>query len=286
MPTGDDLLHAPMPCDHNAKPPRMSHHTRASGLTDAAGEDHHVQENHAPHICGLIRCGGGRRGPWFQAGVGAGLSGTSGDRDRALGRRRRHRRDRAHRRGAAGEGPRPAVQRGQPHRRLRRGRPFRDRDRTARRLHHRHADGGNLDDALAGAHRTGAQELHAAGADERGPARHPGQFRLALQDREGTRRRHQGRACRQVQSLRHRPGRHLASGAGRLDAGDGTCAEPRGLGAVERRCARDAGSRRRRTRPHHLLGAGSARHHRGRQGAQPCLMAPANATRPFPTCRR
>ena len=25
---------------------------------------------------------------------------------------------------------------------------------TARRLHHRHADGGNLDDALAGAHRT------------------------------------------------------------------------------------------------------------------------------------
>ena len=47
---------------------------------------------------------------------------------------------------------------------------------------------------------------------------------LALQDREGARRRHQGRACRQVQGLRHRPGRHLASGAGRLDAGDGTCA--------------------------------------------------------------
>ncbi len=90
----------------------------------------------------------------FKPALGAGLSGTSGDRDRALGRRRRHRRDRAHRGGAAGEGPRPAVQRGQPHRRLRRGRPFRDRDRTARRLHHRHADGGNLDDALAGAHRT------------------------------------------------------------------------------------------------------------------------------------
>ena len=113
------------------------------------------------------------------------------------------------------------------------------------------------------------EELHAAGADERGSARHPGQFRLALQDRERARRRHQGRACRQVQSLGHRPGRHLASGAGRLDAGDGTCAEPRGLGAVERRCARDAGSRGRRPRPHHLLGAGSARHHRGRQGAQP-----------------
>ena len=39
---------------------------------------------------------------------------------------------------------------------------------------------------------------------------------------EGTGRRHQGRACRQVQGLGHRPGRHLASRAGRLDAGDGT----------------------------------------------------------------
>ena len=38
---------------------------------------------------------------------------------------------------------------------------------------------------------------------------------------------------------------HLS--AGRLDAGDGTCAEPRGLGAVERRSARDAGSRGRRS---------------------------------------
>ena len=109
---------------------------------------------------------------------------------------------------------------------------------------------------------------------------------IALQDREGARRRHQGRACRQVQGLGHRPGRHLASGAGRLDAGDGTCAEPRGLGAVERRRARDAGSRGRRPRPHHLLGAGSARHHRGRQGAQPCADGRRSATRPSPTCRR
>ena len=163
---------------------------------------------------------------WFQAGLGASLSGAAGDRDRAVGRGRRHRRDRAHRRGAAGEGPRPALQRGQPHRRLRRGRPYGDRHRTARRLHHRHADGGNLDDALAGAHRTGAEELHAARADERRPARHPGQSHIALQDREGTRRRHQGSACRQVQGLGHRPGRHLASRAGRLDAGDGTSRQP------------------------------------------------------------
>ena len=181
----------------------------------------HVQ-NYAPRIRGFIRRGSGRRGFWVQAGFGAGLSGTAGDRDRAVGRRRRHGCDRAHRGGAAGEGSRPAVQRGQPHRRLRRGRPFRDRDRAARRLHHRHADGRNLDDALAGAHRTGAEELHAAGADERGSARHPGPFDIALQDREGTGRRHQGRARRQVQGLGHRPGRHLASRAGRLDAGDGT----------------------------------------------------------------
>ena len=49
----------------------------------------------------------------------------------------------------------------------------------------------------------------------------------------------------------------------------GLAAESCRLGAVERRRARDAGSRGRRSRPHHLLGAGSARDHRGRQGAQP-----------------
>ena len=66
----------------------------------------------------------------------------------------------------------------------------------------------------------------------------------------------------------------------------GLAAEPRGLGAVERRRARDAGSRRRRSRPHHLLGAGSARHHRGRQGAQPRHHGDRRAIRPSPTCRR
>ena len=41
------------------------------------------------------------------------------------------------------------------------------------------------------------------------------------------------------------------------------------LGAVERRRARDAGSRGRRPRHHHLLGARSPRDDRRRQGAQP-----------------
>ena len=139
---------------------------------------------------------------------------------------------------------------------------------------HRHDHGRNLDDALAGAHRAGAEELHAARADERGPAGRPVKRELALQDRQGARRRHQGGAGRQAEGVRHRPGRHLASRAGRLAEGDGPCGQSRGLGAVERRRARNAGSRGRRPRPRHLLGAGSARHHRGRQGARLAIMAP------------
>ena len=76
---------------------------------------------------------------------------------------------------AAGEGSRPAVQRREPHRRLGRGRPFGDRDRarrTATRI-------GMITveithDALAGADRARPEELHAARADERRPARRPG----------------------------------------------------------------------------------------------------------------
>ncbi len=113
----------------------------------------------------------------------------------------------------------PAVQRRQPHRRLRRRRPFRDRDRRAGRLHARHHHGRDRDDALAGPDRAQADQLHAAGADERGSAGHPGESGLALQDRQGTGRRDQGGARRQVQGLRHRPGRHLASRAGRLAQG-------------------------------------------------------------------
>ncbi len=153
-----------------------------------------------------------------------------------VGRGRRHRRHRAHRRGAAGKGTGPAVQRREPHRRLGRGRSLRHRDRAARRLHDRHDHGRNHDDALAGPHRVEPEELHPAGADERRSARHPGQRLVALQEREGTRRRHQGALRRQDEGLRHRPGRHLAPRAGRLAQGDGPRAEPRGAGC--RRTAR------------------------------------------------
>src|SRR5687768_4161243 len=51
------------------------------------------------------------------------VSESPGAADRAVGRGRRHRRDGADHRGAAGEGIEAAVQRGEPHRRLGRGRP-------------------------------------------------------------------------------------------------------------------------------------------------------------------
>ena len=46
----------------------------------------------------------------------------------------------------------------------------------------RHHHGRDRDDALARADRAHAEELHAACPDELGPARHPGQIGLALQD--------------------------------------------------------------------------------------------------------
>ena len=88
-----------------------------------------------------------------------------------------------------------------------------------------------------------------------------------LQDRERTGRRHQGGTGWQVQSVGHRPGRHLASGADRLADGDGAEAGSRRLGALERCRACDAGSRRRRHRHRHMLGAGSQSDDRCRQGA-------------------
>ena len=57
----------------------------------------------------------------------AGLSRAADHADRAVGRRRRHRRHRAHHRHAAREGAQAAGQRRQPHRRLGRRRPQRDR---------------------------------------------------------------------------------------------------------------------------------------------------------------
>ena len=186
-----------------------------------------------------------------QARIRASLSEPPRHRGRAMGRGRRHRRDRAHRRGAAGEGPRPAVQRGEPHRRLRRGRPFGDRDRRSptatpsacsrsksRMMH------------WQGLTELEPEELHAARADERGPARHPGERDSPYKTIKELADAIKAAPRRQAEGLRHRPGRHLASRAGRLAQGDGPRGQSRRLGAVERRRARDAGSRGRRPRSH------------------------------------
>ena len=63
---------------------------------------------------------------------------------------------------------------------------------------------------------------------------------------QGAGRRDQGRAGWKVESLGHGPGRHLASGAGRLADRDGPEARSCGVGALERRGAGHAGSGGRR----------------------------------------
>ena len=154
----------------------------------------------------------------------------------------------------------PTRQRRQPHRRLGGGRSLGDRDLRARRLHARHHHGRDRDDALAGADRAHAAELHPARPDEPGSARHPGQVGRTLQDGEGACRRHQGGAVRQVQGVGHRPGGHLASGVDRLAHGDGTEARSRAMGAFQRRGARHAGSGCGWHRHRDLLDPGGAGH--------------------------
>ena len=210
-----------------------------------------------------------RRDPRIGVGARPGLAEPPRHHHLSVGRRRRHGCDGAHRRGRAREGTQAALQRRQPHRRLGRGRPFGDRHGGARRLHARHHHRRDLDDALAGAHRAEARQLHAARPHERGSARHPG---------------HAGSPYKTVKELADAikaapAGKLKASGTGQGGIwhlalvgwlhGHGPEARSRGLGAVQRRGAGHAGPRRRRPRSRHLLGAGSARHHRGRQGAQP-----------------
>ena len=93
-------------------------------------EDTH-DETHPPRVCGFVRRRSGGSRPRDQARLRAELIRPPGYGRGAVGCRRRHGRDRAHRRGAAGERPRPAVQRREPHRRLGRGRPSGDRDRRS-----------------------------------------------------------------------------------------------------------------------------------------------------------
>ncbi len=71
------------------------------------------------------------------------------------------------------------VQRRQPHRRLGRRRPLRDRDRRTRWLHHRHDHGGNHHDASSGTDRAQSDQLHAAGAAQRRSAGRAGEMPIA-----------------------------------------------------------------------------------------------------------
>ena len=100
------------------------------------------------------------------------VSRTTDHPDRPVGGGRRHRRHRPDPRQHAGAGARRAGQRGQPHRRLGRGRPLGDRHRGARRLHARRGHGRDRHDALAGPDRADLRGLYAARAVQRG--RRPG----------------------------------------------------------------------------------------------------------------
>ena len=145
------------------------------------------------------------------------LSRAAHHADRALGRGRRHRRGGAHPGHADGKRPRPADQRGQPHRRLRCRGPSGDLGGAARWLHHRHHHGGDRHDAPPGPHRPEGLVVHADRAGQRRPRRHAGARRCAVQERQRAGRGDQGQP-RQVQGLGHRPGRHLAPGDRRLPA--------------------------------------------------------------------
>ncbi len=138
--------------------------------------------------------------------------------------------------------------------------------RRARRLHHRHDHRGNHDDAPPEADRAEPGQLHADRAGQPRPGRLPGACRFALQDHERRTRRDQGQPG-QVQGLGHRPGRHLAPGAGRHAERREDRPGHRALGAEQRRRAGPAGPGGRRRRIRALLAARGALADRGRQGA-------------------
>ena len=91
---------------------------------------------------------------------------------------------------------------------------------------------------------------------------------VALQDRQGIARRHQGEAGRDLQGVRHRAGRHLASRPRRLAARREGRPEEGAVGAEPGRRSLDAGSRRGRRRLRHRVAARGPRADRRRQGAR------------------
>ena len=112
-----------------------------------------------------------------------GVSVTPDHIDRAVGRRRRNGCHRAHHRQPARKRAGAAGQRCQPHRRQRRRRPRSDRFRAARWIHDRPGYRRDRHDALARADRADRCVVYAARARQRGPGRHSGARRCAVQDR-------------------------------------------------------------------------------------------------------
>ena len=173
--------------------------------------------------------------------------------------------DRAHPRRPHRAGLRPAGQRRGPHRRLGRRRPFGDRDGGARRLHAQHHHGRDLDDALARPHQLTPRSYTplalinddppASGA-RRPPYKTVEELAAAI------------KAAPPASSRPPAPAR-AASGTSPLSAGSAMgVTRPCRLGpsngaAPAIRILPPAASNR------HLLGAGGARHDRGRQGEEP-----------------
>ena len=197
-----------------------------------------------------------------------GLSRAADHADRALGRGRRHRRGGAHPRHADGEGSRPAGQRGQPHRRLRRRRPPGHLGRAPDGYTIGTDHGRDRHDAPPGSHRAEGTSYTPIALVNADPAGVQVRADAPYKNRQRPARGDQGQPG-QVQGLGHRPGRHLAPGDRRPAARPEDRPGGPALGAVQRRRAGTERPRRRRRRGGALLAARSARADRSRQGQEP-----------------
>ncbi|CAA9248555.1 MAG: Tricarboxylate transport protein TctC, partial [uncultured Acetobacteraceae bacterium] len=199
----------------------------------------------------------------------AALAEPAGAAHLPLGRWRRHGRRGPHCGAVAGTGVGPALQRGEPHRRLRGGGARGHRRGGAGRLLARDHHGRDLHAPLAGADGAHLPQLHAARPDEQRPAGRAGEQHVPAPGRQVAGRRHQGEPAGAAQGVRHRSGRHLALGARRVARRHGAEGRPCALGAFQRRRAGHAGLGGGRARLHHLLGAGGA----GDAGRRACPRA-------------
>ena len=215
-----------------------------------------------------------------------GVAGSPDHHHRSVGRGRRRRSIVARAFADDRERSRRSGQRRAASRRQRRGRPYRDRASRARRLHMGPRHRRNHHDALAGSRADPAERFHRRLDHQRRRRRADRAHGIAVQDREGIARRHQGEAGRHLQGVRHRPGRHLASRSRRLAARRKDRSEESAVGAEPGRRSLDAGPRRGRRRFRHRIAAGRPRADRRRQGARARADGYASASRFTRTFRR